>query len=59
MTKLPKALTDNKRLGVLSQGQARRLISGGVVHVNGERVTDIDREVTDGDKVEIKTKRKK
>ena len=55
--KLAKALTENKRIGVVSQGEARRLISGGRVLVNGEKITNIDTEVKPEDKVELKGKK--
>lgn len=54
--KLARVLTENKRIGVASQAQARRLISGGRVLVNGKEVTNIDTEVKPEDKVELKGK---
>ena len=55
--KIAQALTENKRIGIASQAQARRLIIGGRVLVNGKEVTNIDTEVKPEDKVELKGKK--
>ena len=38
---------------VVSFSEARRLISMGVVEVNGEKVVSLDKEIEDGDEVKV------